>query len=124
MTAPVRRPGLVTLLVALAVLAGIGSVLTGVIAMIAEQSLLSAGLFPVIVGLIYFAVAKGLADGSPVARSVVAVLAVVQVVYAVITIINTDDAGTRSSAIGSGVLSLIILLILFAPQANAFFRSA
>lgn len=122
MTTPtVRRPGLVTLLVALTVIGGIVAIVAGIVAMITTGSFLSAGIIFVVLGLIYLAVAKGLADGNSVSRAIVAVVSVLQIAYAIITIVTTDNNGNRNSAIGSAVVGLIILLILFSPKANAFF---
>ncbi len=44
-----------------------------------------------------------------------------QIVFAVFTIFRTEDSGTRNSAIGTAVVVLIILLVLYSPRANAFF---
>ena len=76
MTAPVTRPGLVTLVAALTVIAGIVAIIAGVIAMIAEGTFLGAGLVSVVIGLIYLAVAKGLADGNSVSRAIVSIVSV------------------------------------------------
>ena len=124
MTTPgVRRPALVTVVVVLTVIGGIGSIITGIIAVTVTGGVSWAGIILIAFGLIYLAVAKGLADGNPVSRIIVAVVAVLQVVVAVFTMTSTDSSQTRSSAIGSAVVGVILLLILFSPKANAFFGS-
>ncbi len=121
MAATTRRPGLVTALVVLVVLTGIVSILSGIIAITAAGSI--AGGVAIVIGLVYLAVSKGLLDGRNWARVTVGVVSAVNVLLAVITIINTDSTGTRQSAIGSGIFGLIVLAILFSPKANAFFGS-
>lgn len=122
MTAPaVRRPGLVTLLVVLIVIGGIVAVLAGIMAVIATGVI--GGIIFIVVGLIYFAVAKGLSDGNGLSRIIVAVVSAVQLVLAIFTIISTDDSNTRSSAIASGIFAVVILAILYSPTANRFFST-
>lgn len=124
MTAPtVRRPGLVTVIVVLTVISGIGSIIAGIVAMIAFGGFFSPGLILLLLGLVYLAVAKGLADGNNLSRTVVAVVSVLQILFAVITLFTANDAGTRNTPIGSAIISLIILAILYSAKANAFFGS-
>ncbi|MET0865804.1 MAG: hypothetical protein ABWZ98_15850 [Nakamurella sp.] len=124
MTTPaVRRPALVTLVVVLTVIGGIGSIISGIIALTVAGGLAWAGVILIGLGAIYLAVAKGLADGNPLSRLIVAVVALLQVVVAVFTMIGTDSSQIRNSAIGSAIVGVILLLILFSPKANAFFGS-
>jgi hypothetical protein len=120
-SASVSRPVLITVLVVLVVLGGIASVIAGVIALVAS-GFLPAGLILIVVGLAYLAVARGLASGNNVARAVVAVVSALQVVFAVVALFQSDG-DARGSSIGSGVVGLIVLLILFSPHANRFFGS-
>ncbi|MGS0684970.1 hypothetical protein ACVBEQ_07430 [Nakamurella sp. GG22] len=123
MTAPtVRRPGLVTVVVVLTVIGGIGSIIAGIIAVTAT-GVAWAGILFIVLGLIYLAVAKGLADGNNTARLIVAVVSVIQIGSAVLTWISSDNNQTRNSALGSAIVSLVILLILYSSRANAFFAS-
>lgn len=119
----VHRPALVTVLVVLTVVGGLAAILAGVMGLIAVSGFTAGGGLFILLGLIYLAVAKGLADGNPLSRTIVAAVSVVQVVVAVATMINTDDSGTRSSAISSLVFGAIILAILYSPSANAFFTA-
>ena len=78
----------------------------------------------VVIGLIYLAVAKGLADGNSVSRAIVAIVSVLQIAWVVYRMIAVDSQfGVKGAGIGSVVVSLIILLILFSPRANEFFAS-
>jgi hypothetical protein len=120
----VKRPVLVTVLVVFIVLSGISSVLTAILLFGMTSPALPAAVFALVVGLIHFAVAKGLLDGNPTARIVVAGVNVVQAVVAVATMIGVDSSSTlQSSAIRSLIFAVIILAILFSPAANAFFAS-
>jgi heme/copper-type cytochrome/quinol oxidase subunit 4 len=124
MTAPtVRRPGLVTLLVVLTVIGGIVSIVGGIIAMVAFGGFQVAGVILVVLGLIYLAVAKGLADGNSLSRAIVAIVSVIQIAFAIYQFVASDDNNTRNSALGSAIVGLIILLILFSAKANEFFGS-
>lgn len=120
----VRRPVLVTVLVVFIVLSGISSVVTAFVLFTITPAAIPAAVFALVVGLIHFAVAKGLLDGNPTARLVVAVVNVVQAVVAVATMIGVDSSSTlQSSAMRSLIFAVIILAILFSPAANAFFGS-
>lgn len=122
MDSATRRPGLVTALVVLVVLTGIGSILVGIVAMTTAGAV-AAGVAALVIGLVYLGVAKGLLDGRNWARVTTAVVAAVNLILAILTIINSDNPSTRSSSIGTGVFGLVILAILFSPKANAFFGS-
>lgn len=121
MAATTRRPGLVTLLVVLVVLQGIGSIIAGMIAISASG--MAAGGVLIVVGLIYLAVAKGLLDGRNWARLTAAVVAAVNLLLGVLAIINSGGSSNQGSTVGTAVLGLVILAILFSPKANAFFGS-
>ena len=85
MTAPtVRRPGLVTLVVVLTVIGGIGSILTGIVALMVAGIPAWAGAWFILVGLAYLAVGKGLADGNNVSRLIVAVVSVSPIILLIL----------------------------------------
>ncbi len=121
MTTTTRRPGLVTVLVVLVVLEGIGSILAGIVGITASGT--AAGVVLIVVGLVYLAVAKGLLDGRNWARVTTAVVAALNLLFAIMAIINSGGSSNQGSTIGTGVLGLVILVILFSPKANAFFGS-
>jgi peptidoglycan biosynthesis protein MviN/MurJ (putative lipid II flippase) len=121
MATTTRRPALVTVLVVLVVLEGIGSILTGIVAMSASGT--AGGIIQIIVGLVYLAVAKGLLDGRNWARITTAVVAAINLLFAILAIVNSGGSNSQGPSIGTGVLGLIILAVLFSPKANAFFGS-
>ncbi|WP_111767516.1 hypothetical protein [Nakamurella deserti] len=116
----VKRPVLVTVLVVLIVLSGISSVFTAVVLFGLPGPAVVAAVFALVVGLIHFAVAKGLLNGNPTARAVVAVVNVVQAAVAIVTLVNTDGT-LQSSALRSLVFAVVVLAVLSTPAANAFF---
>ena len=121
MSTTARRPGLVTVLVVLVVLQGIGSILAGIIALSASG--MTGGLVQVIIGLVYLVVAKGLLDGRNWARVTAAVAAAVNLIFAILAIVNSGGSTNQGPAVGAGVIGLVILAILYSPKANAFFGS-
>jgi hypothetical protein len=122
MNAPtVRRPGLITLLVVLTIIGGIISIVTGILTMVVLSGISWIGIVFIALGLIYLAVAKGLADGNPVSRMIVAVVAVVQLVFGIFTIFFRTDDQSTNSAWGTVIWSVILLVILFSAKANVFF---
>jgi len=124
-TASTRRPALITVLVVLVVLSGIGAALTAWISFATAGTAVWGGVIAIIVALAYFAVAKGLFDGNPTARSVAAAVAAVQVVLALVLniAVDTATAGPGTVRTGSLVFPVLVLIILFTPKANAFFGS-
>jgi hypothetical protein len=121
MATTARRPVLVTVLVVLVVLSGIGDIIAGIIAI--SSSGTGSGVVAIVIGLVYLAVAKGLLDGRNWARMVAAVVAAVNLLFAILAMVNGGGSASQGPSIGSGVLGLIILVILFTPKANEFFGS-
>ena len=123
MTTPtIRRPGLVTLVVVLTVLGGIGNLMTGIMALMISNGSVFAGVVFIVLGLVYLAVAKGLADGNKLSRTVVAVVSVLNIAVTIFALFVPNN-GNRGTVVGSGIVSLIILLILYSRKSNAFFDS-
>lgn len=133
MTTPtVRRPGLVTLLVVLVVISGVLSLIGGVLLLVvgigtgvdvdgmAGGVIIALAILAIIFGLIYLAVAKGLSNGNPVSRIIVAIVTVLHLIGDLFTAFSRTD-NSRSSSIGSIIVSILILVILFSPKANEFF---
>jgi hypothetical protein len=121
MATTARRPVLVTVLIVLVVLSGIGDIIAGIIAISASGT--GSGVLAIVIGLVYLAVAKGLLDGRNWARMVTAVVAAVNLLFAVLAMVNGGGSTSQGPSIGNGVLGLIILVILFTPKANEFFGS-
>ena len=132
--APARRPGLVTLLVVLVVIGGILSVIGGIALIFLKDNPdvvvetgssgvgLWAGIGTILVGLIYLAVAKGLSNGNGFSRLIVAIVSLLSII---------GGFWVGMAQVGNGAISgwssvfwgVIILVILYSPKANAFFRT-
>ncbi len=121
MTTSVRRPALITVLAVLVVIGGVIAIITGIVAFSAVGTFTWAGVIPIVLGLVYLAVAKGLLDGNPAARIVVAVVTVLQLLAAIVSLSGEGTAMQRSSAVGSVIFPILILVVLFLPASNAFF---
>ena len=133
MTTPaVRRPGLVTLLVVLVVISGVLALIGGVMLLIVGIGtgidvdgmtggvVIALAILAILVGVVYLAVAKGLSDGNPVSRTIVAIVTVINLVGNVYTAFARTD-NSRTSAIGGIIFGVIVLAILYSPKANEFF---
>jgi len=129
-----RRPGLITLLVVLVVIAGVLALIGGVLLLIVgigtgvDVDGMSGGLviglaiFTILVGAVYLLVAKGLADGNPVSRIIVAIVTVLGLIGNLYTAVARSD-NARTSAIGSIIFGVLVLVILYSPKANEFFAA-
>lgn len=127
-----RRPGLVTLVVVLVVISGILGLLGGILLLVVGIGtgvdvdgmsggvIIALAIFAIIVGIIYLVVAKGLSNGNPVSRIIVAVVTVLHLIGNIYTAFARTD-NTRYNALGSIIVSVLLLVILFSPKANEFF---
>jgi hypothetical protein len=132
---PARRPGGVTLLAVLIVISGLLGLFGAIAVIIGRENdefvsntgtssgtLLWVGIVGVIVALVYLAVARGLTRGSGLARglcTLVAVLSLASGIYGFII----HSSNLRWSSLGSAILAFFVLVLLYSPKANAFFRS-
>ena len=80
------------------------------------------GIFAIVIGLIYLAVAKGLADGNNGSRLIVAIASIISIVGGVSVAISQSGRAGHSGW-SSAFWGVVILLILYSPKANAFFAS-
>jgi hypothetical protein len=136
MTLPTRRPGLVTLLLILVVIEGLFSIFVGLVLVFTRDSVtvtgdvqassssvaLWLGILLVVIGVVYLLVARGLANGNNFSRLLVAVVTVVSIAGSV-WVLFAHPGGARWSTVGSIVLGVIVLAILYSPKASAFFRT-
>ena len=108
--AATRRPGGVTVVVVLTYISGVLSVIAGVVAVVVgigssvateSRLLVGAGIATIIIGVITLILAGGLRAGRNVARIVVSIVMVLQLISAVLT----DPAGTASRARRSAKVS-------------------
>ena len=135
MVTPTRRPALITLLTVLIVLGGFFDVVGGVLLLIFRNdagvrdltddvgvNVTVLAIITIVFGLIYLAFGRALGSGSGFARFLVALVALIHVGAGIWTaIVHTGDL--RWSGIVSAVWGALILLVLYTPRANAFFRT-
>jgi hypothetical protein len=136
MTLPTRRPGLVTLLLILVVIEGLFSIFVGLVLVFTRDSVtvtgdvqtssssvaLWLGILLIVIGVVYLLIARGLATGNNFSRLLVAVVTVVNIAAA-LWLLFTHPGGARWSTVGSILLGVIVLAILYSPKASAFFRT-
>jgi hypothetical protein len=80
------------------------------------------GILLVVIGVVYLLVARGLANGNNFSRLLVVVVTVVSIAGSV-WVLFAHPGGARWSTVGSIVLGVIVLAILYSPKASAFFRT-
>jgi hypothetical protein len=139
MAAPVQqhqRPGTVTLIMVLAIIAGILQIAGGIFVIIdrddsrirldsasTPDELLWAGILAIIIGTIYILIAGALGRGSRGARLVFGILAVLNLaggLYAMIAYSGEQ----RASGVVSAVFSVIVLWLLYGTEKDReFFAS-
>ena len=136
MTLPTRRPGLVTLLLILVVIEGLFSIFVGLVLVFTRDSVtvtgdvqassssvaLWLGILLVVIGVVYLLVARGLANGNNFSRLLVAAVTIVSIAGSV-WVLFAHPGGARWSTLGSILLGVIVLAILYSPKASAFFRT-
>jgi hypothetical protein len=139
MAAPVQqhqRPGTVTLIMVLAIIAGILQIAGGIFVIIdrddsrirldsasTPDELLWAGILAILIGSIYILIAGALGRGSRGARLVFGILAVLNLaggLYAMIAYSGEQ----RASGVVSAVFSVIVLWLLYGTEKDReFFAS-
>lgn len=116
------RPFGVSLLTVIIVISGILGLIAGIVALLNfndNVGLISA-LILVAVSVIYLLVARGLWNGSGGARLVVAIVTVLSLLNGVWMLFTAS--GQRWSGLGSAIVAIIILAILYSRKASAFFN--
>lgn len=125
----VKRPLVVTLVVAFVYVIGFYDAALGVLvllsryrahddASVVEVSLLGAGV--ILFGLLLVAVAAGVGHGSRLSRILVTVYAGIQIALYVVTIVTTDPWDWWS--IGGLLLHAAVVTALWAPPGSRYFR--
>ena len=130
-----RRPFGVTLIVALTVISGLLGLAAGALIVAlhknddllrrteeSSSTLLTVGIVSGVIGFVYLLVARGLARGSGFARFLVALVSVLNLIGGVYLLIARQE-DVRLHGVVSAALALLILLLLYSKQANAFFRT-
>jgi hypothetical protein len=128
----IDRPGGVTFIAVLTWISGALDILGGTILLFqtsiaatveqfgGQSQLIASAIFTIIIGVVVMAVAGGLLRGSPTARIVVTIFQVLSILSSIFLAIAYPPG-----AIGEYVsiaISLIVLLILWSPRSNTFFR--
>ena len=111
------RPGGVTLIAVLTWINGALGIASGVIGLLGGAG--TVAWIALALGVVTLAVGVGLLNGSSMARIIATIVFVLNVAAAVYLLAN---GGTLWSAIGTGGLSLIALLLLYTARSNAFFK--
>ncbi len=122
----IRRPFGVTLVALLALLIGTFDVCVGIYLLLNRNSLtfqldlgmttsaiLSTGAVYLVVGAITLMLSIGLFGGSRLSRAVIALLCVIRLALAVYVVIVSPSMNSRTSAAVSGLISILLLLLLF-----------
>ena len=134
-TQPARRPVGVTLLVVLIVIGGILQVVAGIILILGHKNatvlrethrstnfLLSAGIAGAAFGVIYLVVSRGLATGIGFARFIVGLISLLSLGAGLWAAVS-QHGNLRGQGIASAIVGFVILVLLYSPKANAFFRT-
>jgi hypothetical protein len=130
-----RRPFGVTLLVILIVVNGLIAVIGGLVLAIqhddrdvirqtevSSDNLLVYGISLVVAGAIYLLIARGLAAGGGISRFLVGAFSLLNLIAGIWVAVEKDGQ-LQTQGIVSAVISGIVLLLLYSPRANAFFRT-
>jgi hypothetical protein len=115
------RPGGVTLVAVIGIITGILQALTGLLALFAGGGAAAAGIIALIIGIFTIIVSVYLLRGSRLARVLVTISFVLSLASAVYAIIVTPS--NPWSAIVSGLLALIGIILLYTRRANDYFGS-
>ena len=121
------RPGGVTLVAVIAWINGLLTLLTGILLFIGGLAADVAAVawvawLSIIIGAVTIIVGVGLLRGSNAARTVAAIVFVLNLITAVITMFTAPSQ--LWSAIISAILAIVGLVLLYSEKANAFFKPA
>ncbi|MBM7505237.1 hypothetical protein ACFPER_13780 [Agromyces aurantiacus] len=115
------RPGGVTLVAVLAWISGFFQILTGILILLGGAAGgATLAWVAILIGAITIIVSLGLFRGNNAARVVVAIVFVLNLVSAIITMFASPSQ--LWSALIAAVLAIIGLVLLFSQRANEFFR--
>lgn len=126
----VPRPASVTIVVVLTWLSAVGSIVSGVLALLLSDSVLAEadvekstatayGWIGIVLGVVIALVALGLGRGSTLSRVLVSGLMVLRIVIGIWAMFLLPDS-VVSGAIVAGI-ALIVLILLWNQKANDFF---
>lgn len=131
---PARRPGTGTLVMVLTWIVAVLTITSGVLFLLADASaLLAAGLswsaantygvMAIVLGVVIALVAVGLGNGNSLARFLVSLLMVLRIGVAVWAAVMLWGYSGFWAVAFAGLVSLLVLLMLWGAKANAFFAT-
>ncbi|WP_439592428.1 hypothetical protein [Microbacterium sp.] len=113
------RPFGVTLVAIIAWITGALQIITGIFSLFGANFAL--GIIAIVVGVITILVSLGLFGGSNGARLIVTIVFLLNIAGSIYLLVT--QPGQAWSAVGSIILPLIGLILLYTSRANAFFKS-
>ena len=131
----VRRPGSVTLVVVLTIISGILTLLGGLFLLllggaatldrlnVSGGAVLFFGILYLILGIITIIVGIGLRNGSRLARMLVTILMVIDIISAITSPGWFQTSQTVTSSIIAIIVSVIVLALLWNRRASEFFAA-
>jgi hypothetical protein len=130
----VRRPGSVTVVVVLTIISGILTLLgalfllllggaVGLGSNVGGAAVVVFGILYLIFGIVTIAVGVGLRNGSRLARILVMILMVIDILGGIANLIWFRSNQTVTSAIITIIVSVVVLALLYNRRASEFFAS-
>jgi hypothetical protein len=131
----VRRPGSVTVVVVLTIISGILTLLGGLFLLllggaatldrlnVSGGAVVIFGILYLIFGIITIIVGIGLRNGSRLARLLVTILMVIDIISAITSLIWFQTSQTLTSGIIAIIVSVIVLALLWNRRASEFFAA-
>jgi drug/metabolite transporter (DMT)-like permease len=120
-----KRPFGVTMVFIVILISGIFQVVAGVARLFNRGENANVGLWAAIItillGVIYLLVARGIANGSRMARVVVALITVLSIASAIWIMVTAPSLWV--ALLVQILLGLIVLMLLYSARATNFFRS-
>ena len=113
------RPFGVTLVAIIAWIIGALQIISGIIALFIPAPVFGVGA--IVIGIITIIVSLGLFRGSNAARIIVAIVFILNIAGSIWLLLTHQESFW--SALGSAILPVIGLILLFTPKANEFFRT-
>jgi hypothetical protein len=121
----INRPIGVTMVFIVILISGVFQVLAGVARLFNRGDNATVGLWAalitIVIGVVYLLVAKGIANGSRMARFIVALITVLSIASAIWIMFTAPSLWL--ALLVQILLGLIVLLLLYSARATMFFRS-
>ena len=89
---------------------------------VSSHNLLVYGISLIVVGVIYLVIARGLATGGGISRFVVGAFSLLNLIAGIWVAVEKDGQ-VETQGIVTAVIIGIVLILLYSPRANAFFRT-